>query len=129
MKTKIKIGKKIYNIEIIEIDRKTIKIMVDDKEFFFNKEKSEQKIEEKKIEEKVMGFGFSEKEIKNPIAGVISEIFVKEEDEISPGQKIATIIAMKMENEIISETQGKIKEIKIKKNQFVNSGETILILE
>lgn len=69
------------------------------------------------------------KEIKSPLAGTVSSIAVKIGEALKPGKKVATLISMKMENEIVSEGYGKIKEIKVKENQSVNSGDTLIILE
>jgi len=63
------------------------------------------------------------------LAGIVSSIAVKIGETVKPGGKVATLIAMKMENEIVSEGYGKIKEIKVKENQFVNNGDILIILE
>ncbi|MBZ9572172.1 hypothetical protein KJA15_02490 [Patescibacteria group bacterium] len=138
MKTKINIGEKSYEIEISEIRDRLIKIKVDDEEFIFFEDKSGKlnfwdkkdypplgEIEGKEIVCEL----FAEKEIKSPIAGVISNIFVKEGEEIQPGQKVLTLISMKMENEIIAESCGKIKKIKVKENQFINANDILIVLE
>ena len=64
-----------------------------------------------------------------PMPGVISEILVKENDEVKEGQALVKLIAMKMENEITSCIAGKVKEIKIKKNANVNKGDLLILLE
>jgi len=134
MKTEIKIGDRVYHIEILEIKKDLVKVVVNDKEYFFTKSqlgelsfvedfKSSQK------ETEIISEARIEKEIRSPLAGVISGIAVKKGETIKPGQKVITIIAMKMENEIISESYGKVKEIKVKEDQFVNSGDVLIILE
>ena len=150
MKIRIKIGDKIYQIEILETED-GLKVSVNNKEYFFTKNElrelvsiedfqpslkeneiiSEEIIFEEKEEkeEEIITKEREEKEIRSPLAGVISSITVKKGEEIKPGQKVVTLIAMKMENEIISERSGKIKEIKVKENQFVNKGDTLIVLE
>jgi len=124
---KIKIRDKVYDVEISELEEGKVKIIVDEKEFIFG------------APHQIFGGGsiaktslpkrdFSKKEIKAPIAGIISEIFVKEGDFIKNGQKILFLSAMKMENEIVSDFEGKVKEILVKKNQTVKEGETLIIL-
>jgi acetyl-CoA/propionyl-CoA carboxylase biotin carboxyl carrier protein len=63
------------------------------------------------------------------LAGTVSSVAVKIGEALKPGQRVVTLIAMKMENEIVSEGYGKIKEIKVKENQSVDSGDTLIILE
>jgi glutaconyl-CoA/methylmalonyl-CoA decarboxylase subunit gamma len=58
----------------------------------------------------------------------VSELFVNVGDIIKPGQKLLVLSAMKMENEILAEYEGKIKEIKIAKNQKVKEGEVLITL-
>ena len=133
MKTAIKIGDKVYQIEISEIKENLLKVKVNDKEYIFSKEElielPQQNLPESQKESEVISPGLAEREIKSPLAGTISSIFVKKGETIKPGQKVVTLIAMKMENEIVSEGYGKVKEIKVKENQFVNTGDTLIILE
>jgi len=127
MKFKLKIKGKECEVEILEEGEDKVKIKVGEKEFIFGKE------EEKKgisiIQTSIPKRDFSKKEIKAPIAGVISEIFVKEGDFVKREQKILFLSTMKMENEIISDFDGKVKKILVKKNQEVKEGETLIILE
>jgi len=69
------------------------------------------------------------KEIRAPITGAISKIFVKEGEKIERGQKILNLSAMKMENEIISESTGKIKKINVKEGQLVKANELLAEIE
>jgi len=134
MKTEIRIGGHLYQIEILETEKGLLKVTVNGKEYFFTKNKlsglslagASQSLQK---ESEVISPGLAEKDIKSPLAGVISAIMVKKGETIKPGQKVITLIAMKMENEIISEGYGKIKEIKVKENQTVKSGDTLIILE
>lgn len=126
MKLKLKIKGKECEVEILEEGEDKVKIKMGEKEFIFGKE-------EKKgisfIQTSIPKRNFSKKEIKAPIAGVISEIFVKEGDFVKGEQKILFLSTMKMENEIISDFDGKVKEILVKKNQEVKEGETLIVLD
>lgn len=137
MKTKIKIGEKFYIVDASRIGEKLIKVTIDNEEFIFTEnefqelallDKKNYPSEISEGDEIICGI-FKEKEIKSPIPGTISAIFVKEGDEVKPNQKVLTLISMKMENEIISETCGKVKKIKAKENKFVNTGDVLIILE
>ena len=138
MQTTIKIGDKVYQIEILETEEGFLKVKVGDKEYSFSKsELGEQDLassydRELAVAAKENGIVSRErveKEINSPLAGTVSSIAVKVGETLKPGQRVVTLIAMKMENEIVSEGYGKIKEIKVKENQSVDSGDTLIVLE
>jgi len=68
------------------------------------------------------GAGF----IKSPLPGVILEIFVKEGDKVSIGQKLITLEAMKMENNINTDKEGIVKSLKVSKGDSVLEGDTLI---
>lgn len=127
MNFKIKIKEKIYDIDIAEQSEDIVNIKVGGRSFSFGSNKS---ISEDDLT--VSEFGQAQKvllkkEIKASIGGIVSEIFVKEGEEIKQGQKILTLLAMKMENEIISDFPGTIKKILIKPDQAVKEGEILVL--
>ena len=124
---KIKIGEKIYDIEIFEEEEEEgkIKIRVNKKEFIFGEEK-EKEISIPRVS--LPKRNFSKKEILAPIDGIISEIFVQESNFVKKNQKVLTLSSMKMENELISEFEGKIKEILVKKGQKIKKDEVLIKL-
>jgi biotin carboxyl carrier protein len=71
----------------------------------------------------------SVKEIKIPISGKITDVFVKAGSEVKEGVVLAILQAMKMENQIKSPRNGKIKEIKASKNQSVKGGDILVTFE
>ena len=138
MQTEIKIGGTVYRIEIEEMEGNILKVKVNGKEYFFNKSKLHQPDFKESLpqdpdtatkENGVISKERIEKEIKSPLAGTVSSVSVKVGQQIKPGEKVLTLIAMKMENEIVAEGYGKIKEIKVKENQFVDNGDILIILE
>jgi biotin carboxyl carrier protein len=121
---KIKIGEKVYEVEIFDSEGE-VKIIVNGKEFVFGKEK------EKEISIPQISLpkrDFSKKEILAPIDGIISEIFIKEGDFVKKNQKLLFLSSMKMENEIVSDLEGKIKEVLVKKGQKVKKDEVLIKL-
>jgi biotin carboxyl carrier protein len=122
MKFFIKIGEKEYPVEILE-EENGVKIRVGGKEFFFKEE--EKFLAKSKIEKRE----FKEKKTLAPIAGTISEVFVKEGDFIKEGQKLFLLSAMKMENEILSDFEGRVKKIFVKKGENVKKDQILLIGE
>lgn len=64
--------------------------------------------------------------IKSPLPGVILNVLVKEGDVVKIGDKILILEAMKMENNINSDKEGKIKSIKVKQGDSVLEGEVLV---
>jgi biotin carboxyl carrier protein len=66
--------------------------------------------------------------IKAPIPGKILSIKCKVNDFVKSGQVLLILEAMKMENEICSDSSGVVKEIKVKEGDFVQSGVTLVVI-
>ncbi|MCU7611535.1 acetyl-CoA carboxylase biotin carboxylase subunit [Anaplasma capra] len=62
----------------------------------------------------------------SPIAGMIADIYVKPGDEVSVGQPLLVIEAMKMENLICSEVQAEVAEVLCTVGGSVASGDVIM---
>lgn len=63
--------------------------------------------------------------IKAPLPGLIMDVLVKEGDDVTMGQVIVKMEAMKMENNIQSNRDGKITSIKVKKGDTVLEGDVL----
>jgi len=125
-KIKLNIKGKDYEVEILKDNTDKIEVRVNGKNFIFEKEKKEQiSVARTSLPKR----DFSKKEITAPITGEISEIFIKKGDFIKKEKKIILLSAMKMENEIISDFEGKVKKVLITKNQKVNKGDILVMLE
>jgi biotin carboxyl carrier protein len=68
------------------------------------------------------------KPLKSPLPGVILDFYVKVGDTVKNGQKVLLLEAMKMENNIDSDRDGVVKEIKVGKGDSVNEGDVLLII-
>jgi biotin carboxyl carrier protein len=68
----------------------------------------------------------ADKELKCGMPGKVIEIFVKEGDVVKPNKPLMIMEAMKMENEMRSSAEVKIKQICVKQGDSVDTG-TILI--
>ena len=66
--------------------------------------------------------------VESPITGVIVEITVSVGEEVSDGDLLVVIESMKMENEILSEYDGTVKEILIRQNQNISQEDPMLVL-
>lgn len=127
MKLKLRIKDREYEVEIKKEEQDKFKIKIGRKEFLFREEgEGEEKISFARAS--LPKRDFFKKELRAPIAGIISEIFVKEGEFVKKDQKVLTLSAMKMENEIVSECSGKVKEILVKKDQEVKEGDILIVL-
>lgn len=126
MKFKFNINGKKYNAQISKENDKTIKIKVENKEFEFRKEEKEKiRIAKASLPKR----NFKKREIIAPITGEITGVFIKKGEFIKKEKKIILLSAMKMENEIISDFEGKVKNVLVEKNQKVNKGDVLVVLE
>jgi glutaconyl-CoA/methylmalonyl-CoA decarboxylase subunit gamma len=66
--------------------------------------------------------------IKSPLPGTIIAINVAVGDTVKIGQKLIVLEAMKMENNINSDKEGVVSEIKVKKGQTVTEGQVMLLI-
>lgn len=68
----------------------------------------------------------SVKKINAPLPGTILKVLVREGDEVKTGDKLMVLEAMKMENNILAESGGKIQSIKVQENAAVLQGDLLL---
>jgi propionyl-CoA carboxylase alpha chain len=68
-------------------------------------------------------------EVLAPLSGQVIGIKIKEGDEVTPGQELIVLTAMKMENIIASERAGKIAKVMVKEMENVSSGQVLLEFE
>ena len=66
--------------------------------------------------------------VKSPLPGVILSIDCKVGDVVKRGQKILVLEAMKMENTINADRDGKIVEIKVNKGDSVLEGADLVVI-
>ena len=64
--------------------------------------------------------------IKSPLPGVILDVHVREGDKVTPGSKLITLEAMKMENNINADKTGIVKSLKVKKGDSVLEGDILI---
>ncbi|ABR30450.1 propionyl-CoA carboxylase [Thermosipho melanesiensis] len=69
------------------------------------------------------------KAINAPMSGIVLKVLVSQGQNVNPGDKVVVLEAMKMENEIISETSGKVKNILVKEGDNVDTGQALIELE
>jgi len=64
-----------------------------------------------------------------PLPGKIVNIKVQVESKVKINEPVLILEAMKMENEIVTDSDGVVKEIKVKIGDFVNTGEELVVIE
>ena len=63
-----------------------------------------------------------------PIPGRILDIKIQVGETVKAGQTVATMEAMKMENNIISNIDGTVQEIRVQKDSEVATGDVIMVV-
>ncbi|MDD4696169.1 MAG: acetyl-CoA carboxylase biotin carboxyl carrier protein subunit [Fermentimonas sp.] len=67
--------------------------------------------------------------IQSPLPGVILDIRCKVGDTVKKGQTLMILEAMKMENNILADSNGKITEILVQKGDSVLEGAELVVIE
>ena len=67
--------------------------------------------------------------VKSPLPGTIITVLIKEGDQVRLGQKLLTMEAMKMENNILAEKDGLVSSVKVKPGDSVLQNDVLLEIE
>lgn len=133
MKYTVRIAQKTYEVEIKDIHARPVIAHVDGQEFEVNPENAtelEARAERslQKEAQEIKSFeslkprsspSLNVNEMRAPLPGTVTEVFVKAGDQIESGQVIVVIEAMKMKNSIRSIRAGRIAEVLVSANQTV----------
>ncbi|MGZ9166336.1 MAG: biotin/lipoyl-containing protein [Anaerolineales bacterium] len=133
MKYTVRIAQKTYEVEIKDIHARPVLARVDGQEFEVNPENAtelEARAERslQKEAQEIKSFeslkprsspSLNVNEMRAPLPGTVTEVFVKAGDQIESGQVIVVIEAMKMKNSIRSIRAGRIAEVLVSANQTV----------
>jgi biotin carboxyl carrier protein len=77
----------------------------------------------------VSGSDAGPQKLKAPMPGKIVRILVQEKEEVTAGQGIVVMEAMKMQNEMKSPKAGRVQKILAAEGSAVNAGDTLAIIE
>lgn len=66
--------------------------------------------------------------IKTPLPGTILDVYVNVGDTVKVGQKLLLLEAMKMENQIDSDMDGVVKEVKVRKGDVIMEGDVLVTI-
>ena len=64
-----------------------------------------------------------------PMHGIVVEIRVKPGDDVSDGQVVAVIEAMKMMNEVVAHSAGKVASVNAKVGERIETGSALIVLD
>lgn len=67
--------------------------------------------------------------VKSPLPGTIFEMSVQVGQQVTVGQKLLVIDAMKMENNLVSEKAGTIRSIQVNKGDSIVEGDVLLVID
>ncbi len=125
--TYIQYKNKKYPIEILEKTQNKYHVLINGVSYFFSVETPFSYIRRKQLDKMK---NVSKKEfILAPMPGKIVDILVEENATVKEGDSLVILEAMKMQNEILSHTSGKIKLIKIKTDDTVMKDEVLVEIE
>jgi len=63
------------------------------------------------------------------IPGFVSRVLVSPEDKVMAGQSLLIIEAMKMQNEVVTEVEGVVREVHVEADQTVRGGDPLVTIE
>lgn len=69
------------------------------------------------------------RELKAPMPGLLVNVLCQPGDTIQPGQPLAVLQAMKMENELSLPSGGTIKDVRAQPGQTVEQGQVLIVVE
>ncbi len=75
------------------------------------------------------GGGASSESLASPLQGTVFKVVVEQGAEVSEGDLICVIEAMKMENEITAHRSGKVEELKVSEGDAVSSGDVLAVIK
>jgi biotin carboxyl carrier protein len=135
---KFTIGGNLYEVDILDTEGNTIKLEVNGTPYTVEMEKAVKTSKtpvlvrtgvpqptrsESKIKKNISS---SATPVKSPLPGIITNVLVTEGDEVKVGQKLVSMEAMKMENHVLAEKEGKVTSIKVKTGDSVLQNDTLL---
>ena len=119
---KVKVNGKVYEVELESVSENDAKIAASEA-----KEVKEEVAEAPKPAPAPVAKGEGV-EVKAPMQGTILNVKVAAGDQVKKGQVVAILEAMKLENEIVANADGVVKQVLVSKGQTVNNQQTLLII-
>lgn len=135
-KFKYKINGNEYEVAVDKFENSTAEVTVNGTSYKVELEKPVQEEAAPKIQRPIASGSSSGNKagggagaVKSPLPGIIIDVLVNVGDEVTKGQTVVMLEAMKMENAINAPQAGKISSISINKGDSVLEGVTLLTIE
>lgn len=107
---KVKVNDKVYEVQIESVTE------------------SSGSIEVKQAQTSAPVASGKEETIVSPMAGTILDVKVNVGDQVTEGQVVAILEAMKLENEVVATASGVVKQVLVSKGKAVQSQEGLIVV-
>ena len=118
---KIKIGEKVYEVELEAVNEKEGKIEA-------AKPENIKEAKAEKSENKVTGQATGSVKVEAPMQGLVISVDVSLGQKVKAGETLILLEAMKMENPIVAPVDGTVEGIHISKGDTVETGALLISL-
>lgn len=132
-----------YDVHIVNVDENIIELEVNGSNYKVEVDKAIQPVKTPKLVRpkavpstdttpststgiKTSGTSSGAGAVSSPLPGTVIKIHVNVGDEVKVGQKLITLEAMKMENSLDSDKDGKVTAVKVQQGQSVMEGDVLL---
>ena len=138
---KLKINGNDYNVDINEVEGQEIKLNVNGTEYVVTVDQAIQQQPKPMARpvaaqvapaaggvQKASAPAAAGAKVTTPLPGTILDVFVNVGDAVKAGQTVVLLEAMKMENNIEADTDGTVKEVKVRKGDSVLEGDVLVVI-
>ena len=129
MKLKVKVDGRWYEVEVGEWEGDRVTALVDDEPVKVRLEDVAAAVSSDAIAESDSADDAGENVVRSPLPGVVLSIDVSVGDAVAAGERVCVLEAMKMEQELVASSGGRVKAVRVQKGQSVLIGQTIVELE
>ena len=129
MRLRVKVAEKWYEVEVGDWEGDQVRVLVDGDPVMVRLEDVAQ-VEPAAVAEVDVESAddAGDNVIRSPLPGVVISIDVSVGDQVSAGERVCMLEAMKMEQELVASRDGRVKAVKVQKGQSVLIGQTIVEL-
>jgi len=124
----LRINDLFYEIYSDKIDNEKYSLFINGK-YFSTIVRTELQERATKLLDEAKGTFNSKIEVKAPMPGMILKLKKKPGDDISAGESVLILEAMKMENDVKAPTGGKITTVNVKEGIAVDKGDSLFVIE
>ena len=127
---KLKINGNDYNVDINEVEGQEIKLNVNGEAYVVTVDQEIKQQKPKSAPRPVASpvAPAAGAKVTTPLPGTILDVFVNVGDAVKAGQTVVLLEAMKMENNIEADTEGTVKEVRVRKGDSVLEGDILVVI-